>query len=257
VPPPHPHCARAGIFPSWFIDYGREAGQKAILNSIERNVGDSAADGLFLDNFPDIPFTCDDGNRLPHAPDANCTAERSQLKNNIPKHVSKVTAASVNAYAAGKNDTLLRLGELIRQKTGGGMYVAFVAGSSPYGPDRLANTAVFNYNAPMTPATLAQQVSPFFFFLFLFFSPSVCSRVVIVNIFRRDASVLPFTRVRCHVMQCHNQTYGSYLSSQSLRFPIPNQSLRFPIPDPATPRGKMTLHSVTRNGVDHAFCHSL
>ena len=69
-----------------------EAGREAFLSSIRTHVVEGSADGVWLDNFNQVPFNCSSGG-------GDCTALRSRDPVNKP---STVTAAQVAAYRQGK-----------------------------------------------------------------------------------------------------------------------------------------------------------
>ena len=89
---PHAEVCDPGIFPSYFTDFGRQAGREAFLSSIRKHVVQGAADGVWLDNFNQIPFNCSDG---------TCTALRSKDPVN---NASIVSRQQVTAYQAGKRE---------------------------------------------------------------------------------------------------------------------------------------------------------
>jgi hypothetical protein len=118
---PHAEVSDPGIYPSYLLDYGREVGRKAFADSVTRYVVKGAADGVFLDNFAEVPMRCD---RRSGA----CTASRNQWasKANVP---SNVTAEQVEAYTVGKNKSLSAAGSII--KSTNGAFAAFTYGNSP------------------------------------------------------------------------------------------------------------------------------
>jgi|EP00037_Helgoeca_nana_P021625 hypothetical protein len=119
---PHVEESDPGIFPSYLLDYGRPAGPAAFLAAINRYVVHGVADGVFLDNFDQIPMACH-----PKGSD-NCTALRNQWasKYNRP---SRVTPEQVVAYTAGMNTSLTAAATAIR--TVGGAFADFTAGDKP------------------------------------------------------------------------------------------------------------------------------
>lgn len=130
---PHVEVCDPGIYPSYLLDYGREAGRKAFTNAVERYVANDAADGVFLDNFAEIPMRCDGTSGL-------CTAVRNRWasKANNP---SIVTAEQVEAYTVGKNKSLTAAGSIIKKSTNGA-FAAFTYGNKPNAHG--ANTAAIN-----------------------------------------------------------------------------------------------------------------
>merc|ERR1712039_249139 len=106
---PHAEVCDPGIYPSYLLDYGRPAGQKVFLDAIKRYVVDGAADGVFLDNFAEIPMHCNETSGV-------CSAQRNHwISGNTP---SIVTAAQVKAYTTGKNLSLTKAARLIEDSDG-------------------------------------------------------------------------------------------------------------------------------------------
>merc|ERR1719343_694560 len=93
---PHAEVCDPGIYPSYLLDFGREEGRKAFMAEITNNVVKGAADGVFLDNFAEVPMTCKDG---------TCTAIRNHWASAANKPTI-VTQTQVDAYTTGKSNTL-------------------------------------------------------------------------------------------------------------------------------------------------------
>lgn len=53
---PHTEQCDPGIFPSFFLDYGRLAGRQAFLNAVEKYIVNGTADGVYLDCYTTIPL---------------------------------------------------------------------------------------------------------------------------------------------------------------------------------------------------------
>ena len=93
---------------SFFTDFGREAGREAFLSSIRTHVVEGSADGVWLDNFNQIPFNCSGGG-------GECTALRSKDPVN---NASTVTAAQVAAYRKGKEAATTAAVKMVSSKRG-------------------------------------------------------------------------------------------------------------------------------------------
>eukprot|EP00040_Diaphanoeca_grandis_P009453 m.48910 g.48910 ORF g.48910 m.48910 type:complete len:414 (-) comp20888_c0_seq1:86-1327(-) len=139
---PHAEESDPGIYPSFLLDYGREAGRQAFLNAVQRYVVDGVSDGVFLDNFAEVPMSCH-----PRGSD-NCTVLRNQWASKFNKP-SVITADQVAAYTEGKNQSLTRAGAMIN--TAGGAFAAFTIGVQP-NPNG-GNMAVIKLGAPFGNAT--------------------------------------------------------------------------------------------------------
>jgi hypothetical protein len=92
---PHEESCDPGIFPSYFFDFGKPAGSKAWLDIIRTHIVDGAADGVYVDCDPLIPFHCS-GN-------GTCQAKRNGKTKSTNEQVTQTT---VDAYIKGKNATL-------------------------------------------------------------------------------------------------------------------------------------------------------
>lgn len=145
---PHAEVCDPGIYPSYLLDYGRAAGRNAFLGAVRKYVVDGEADGVFLDNFAQVPLSCDKS-----APPV-CTAIRNRWasKANAP---SVVTEAQVAAYKAGKNESLTAAARLISDA--GGAFAAFTFGYAHPNPNG-ANTAVAKLRGGWTPADVIDAV---------------------------------------------------------------------------------------------------
>ena len=56
-----------GIFPSFFFDYGKDAGRKAYLDIIERAVVNGSADGVYADCYGSFGLECGKNGMCTHA----------------------------------------------------------------------------------------------------------------------------------------------------------------------------------------------
>ena len=110
-----------GIFPSYFIDFGRPTGQQAWLDIIRTHVVNGSADGVYVDCDPTIPFTCDGKNQT-------CVAKRNGKISSVNE---AVTRASVEAYTQGKNATLYEGYKLVEALGG-----TFYNKGGPGGPNK-------------------------------------------------------------------------------------------------------------------------
>lgn len=107
---PHAETCDPGIYPSFLLDYGRPAGRNAFLGAIRKYVVNGGADGVFLDNFAQIPMKCNQTSGV-------CEAQRNHwIDANTP---SIVTAERVDAYTKGKNESLTTAADLIVGEAGG------------------------------------------------------------------------------------------------------------------------------------------
>ena len=89
---PHAEQSDPGIYPSFFLDHGRTAGQAAFLDIFRKYIqGGDTADGMYLDCFDQIPLSCKGG---------TCKAIRNKNGNNA----SIVSWTSVTNYIAGKKE---------------------------------------------------------------------------------------------------------------------------------------------------------
>merc|ERR1719305_865343 len=94
---PHTEVCDPGIYPSYLLDYGRPAGREAFLGAVRKYVVHGGADGVFLDNFAEVPMSCNKTSGV-------CEAQRNHwIGANTP---SIVTAEQVDAYTKGKNESL-------------------------------------------------------------------------------------------------------------------------------------------------------
>jgi hypothetical protein len=119
---PHIEQCDPGIYPSYFLDFGRQAGRDAFVNIFQKYIVDGSADGVYLDNFNDIPLTCKN-----KADPNDCEAIRNKVGNNA----SKVTKAQVDAYIAGKKQSLRNTVKLVAAGSGG--IYTHGAAPNPYG----------------------------------------------------------------------------------------------------------------------------
>jgi len=104
---PHVEVCDPGIYPTFFTDFGRKAGREAFLSSIRTHVVEGAADGVWLDNFNQVPFNCSGG--------GGCTALRSRDPVN---NASVVTAAQVAAYREGKQQATTAAVKMVSSQRG-------------------------------------------------------------------------------------------------------------------------------------------
>lgn len=101
---PHMESCDPGIFPSFFTDFGRKAGQNAWLSIVQRAVVEGSADGVYADCYGKVPFHC------PKVPNGTCTARRNGKKISLNEVVSD---AVVDAYKVGKNATMRAAAQLV------------------------------------------------------------------------------------------------------------------------------------------------
>ena len=105
---PHAEVCDPGIYPSFFTDFGRDAGREAFLSSIRTHVVEGPADGVWLDNFNQVPFNCSRTSTSTSTSGGvgggggDCTALR--VRNAPVNNASVVTAAQVAAYRKGKQE---------------------------------------------------------------------------------------------------------------------------------------------------------
>ena len=127
---PHAEQCDPGIYPSFFLDYGREAGRAAFLNAVDKYIVKGSADGVYLDCFDQMPLSC-------NADNTSCVAIRNQKGNNA----SIVTHSQVTEYVNGKRQSLSRATAMVAEGKGG-MFTAKTWATNnshdPYG----ANTAL-------------------------------------------------------------------------------------------------------------------
>jgi len=164
---PHVEQCDPGIFPSFFLDHGRPAGQAAFLSIFKKHIISGlqfisctpcrpsphgtlvmtplspritgSADGVYLDCFDEIPMSCSKTNS------SDCKAIRNHAGNNA----SLVSPAQVEAYTLGKKAGLKAATAMV-DAASGGIFLAktwqVTHSHDPYG----ANTAIVPYAA--TPA---------------------------------------------------------------------------------------------------------
>ena len=132
---PHAEQCDPGIYPSFFLDYSRPAGRAAFLHAVEKYILNGTADGVYLDNFDEVPLHCSTDN-------TSCIAHR----NGRPDEASVVTHQQVVGYTRGKHQVLRQATQLVAAGTGG-MFTAKTWNTNeshdPYG----ANTALIGRGA--------------------------------------------------------------------------------------------------------------
>ena len=101
---PHMESCDPGIYPSYFWDFGRKAGQDAWLDIIRQHIVNGPADGVYDDCDGTIPIRCDSETN------DTCIAKR----NGHMKSVNEaVTREQLEAYVRGKNETMLQASKLV------------------------------------------------------------------------------------------------------------------------------------------------
>ena len=127
---PHAEQCDPGIYPSFFLDYGRPAGRAAFLDAVEKYIVNGSADGVYLDCFDTLPLHCDKTN-------TSCVAIRNHKGNN-----ASVSHQQVIDYTHGKLDIALPAATQAVAKGSGGIFTAKTWDTQhshdPYG----ANTAL-------------------------------------------------------------------------------------------------------------------
>lgn len=98
--------APAGIFPSYFWSFDREAAQHAWLDIISEHVVNGPADGVYDDCDSTIPLRCPD----PETSNNTCVAKRNGKMASVNE---QVTRAQMEAYTSGKNRTMLQAAKLV------------------------------------------------------------------------------------------------------------------------------------------------
>jgi len=101
---PHMESCDPGIFPTFFYDFGKEAGQNAWLSIVRRAVVEGSSDGVYADCYGKIPFKC------PKVPNGTCIANRNGKMESVNIVVSD---ALVDAYKIGKNATMRAAAQLV------------------------------------------------------------------------------------------------------------------------------------------------
>ena len=103
---PHMESCDPGIFPSYFWDFGRAAGQRAWLDIITDHIVNGPADGVYDDCDSTIPLRCPD----PESGNNTCIAKRNGHMASVNE---RVTRAQMEAYTAGKNETMSQAAALV------------------------------------------------------------------------------------------------------------------------------------------------
>eukprot|EP01045_Picozoa_sp_COSAG04_P002201 COSAG04_NODE_78_length_28355_cov_17.016457_4_plen_271_part_00 len=103
---PHMESCDPGIFPSYFWDFGRAAGQRAWLDIITQHIVNGPADGVYDDCDSTIPLRCPD----PESGNTTCIAKRNGHMASVNEEVSR---AQMEAYTAGKNETMSQAAALV------------------------------------------------------------------------------------------------------------------------------------------------
>ena len=143
----NPHMERCdpGIYPSFFLDHGRPAGQAAFQNIFKKYIaGGDTADGVYLDCFDLMPLQCNST--------GYCTARRKSHNK-----ASVVTNETVTNYIAGKKKGLSAATRLVEQQSGG-IFTAKTWNTKeshdPYG----ANAAILTLKDPKGMIGIVQTV---------------------------------------------------------------------------------------------------
>jgi len=97
---------RAGIFPSYFWSFDRDAARRAWLDIISDHIVNGPADGVYDDCDSTIPLRCPD----PETGNNTCVAKRNGKMASVNE---EVTRAQMEAYTAGKNATMLQAALLV------------------------------------------------------------------------------------------------------------------------------------------------
>lgn len=133
---PHAEKCDPGIYPSYFFDFGREAGREAFLSTFRKYIANTstATDGVMLDCFNEDPLNCNKN--------GTCIAQRNHWIPGNKQFESIVTKSQVDAYSSGKEKTLKQATAIVAAGAGG-MFTAKLwqtqKSHDPYG----ANTAYF------------------------------------------------------------------------------------------------------------------
>jgi hypothetical protein len=143
---PHAEQCDPGIYPSFFLDHGRPAGQAAFLDTFKKYVqGGDTADGVYLDCFDQMPLSCKGG--------GPCKAIRNKKGNNA----SIVSRATVTNYISGKKAGMSAATKLVAQQSGG-IFTAKTwdvqKSHDPYG----ANTAIRDAKDPIQMAAMVDTL---------------------------------------------------------------------------------------------------
>lgn len=102
---PHMETCDPGIFPSYFFDYGKPAGQRAWLDIVSKNVVNGNADGVYADCYATNPLRCSKD-----ATNDTCTARRNGKVLSLNE---EVTRDQHNAYQEGMEKTMLEAFKLV------------------------------------------------------------------------------------------------------------------------------------------------
>jgi hypothetical protein len=103
---PHMESCDPGIFPSYFWDFSRAAGQRAWLDIISTHIVNGPADGVYDDCDGTIPIKCPD----PETGNNTCIANRNGHMESVNK---VVTRQQMETYIAGKNETMSQAAALV------------------------------------------------------------------------------------------------------------------------------------------------
>ena len=136
---PHMESCDPGIYPSYFWDFTRKAGQAAWLQIIKDHLVNGPADGVYNDCDGTIPIRCPSGATDPATV---CVAKRNGKAKSVNENV---TLAQHDAYVHGKNATMWTAAQLVgvngtfynknspstKQPTFGGGNLHFIDGNSP------------------------------------------------------------------------------------------------------------------------------